>query len=110
MSPLQIGSRAIGADGRCFVIAEAGINHNGDPARAHRMLDLAAEAGADAIKFQTFKASNVVTETAPKANYQLAATGAAESQLDMLAKCELSADIYAELQAHATSTATASPI
>ena len=102
MSPLQIGSRAIGAAGRWFVLAEAGINYNGDPARAHRMLDLAAEAGADAIKFQTFKASNVVTETAPKANYQLAATGAAESQLDMLAKCELSAAIYAELQAHAT--------
>ncbi|MBI5202075.1 MAG: N-acetylneuraminate synthase [Elusimicrobia bacterium] len=72
-----------------FLIAEAGVNHNGDPRLAVRLVDAAADAGADAVKFQTFKAENLAIESAPKAKYQLA--GAPEgSQLAMLRKLELS--------------------
>ena len=60
---------------RCFIIAEAGVNHNGDLSLARRLIDAAADAGVDAVKFQTFKAERLVTEAAPKADYQTAATG-----------------------------------
>ena len=92
-----IGARRIG-DGRCFVIAEAGVNHNGDVALARRLIDAAAEAGADAVKFQTFKAECVASATAPKAAYQTATTGGAESQLDMIRRLELSADQFRALK------------
>ena len=98
---LKIGSRAIG-DGRpCFIIAEAGVNHNGDAARAKRMIDAAREAGADAVKFQAFRAASIVTRRAPKAAYQQAAGGDAESQFAMLEKLELSAEDFKELFDHA---------
>ena len=74
------------------IIAEAGVNHNGDADMAHRLIDVAAEAGADVVKFQTFKAALLATATAPKAAYQNATTGAAESQLAMLERLELPAD------------------
>jgi N-acetylneuraminate synthase len=72
-----------------FIIAEAGVNHNGNLDRAIQMIDVAAEAGADAIKFQTFKAENLVTAAAPKAAYQKAKTDPREGQLDMLQALEL---------------------
>ena len=59
---------------RIFFIAEAGVNHNGSMKNVLKMVDIASESGADAIKFQTFKASNLVTENAQKANYQLKTT------------------------------------
>ena len=96
-----IGARTIGDGHPCFVIAEAGVNHNGDLELARRLIDAAAEAGADAIKFQTFKADRLVTAAAPKADYQKAATGAEESQHAMLRRLELSEAAHAELQAHA---------
>lgn len=74
---------------KTIIIAEAGVNHNGSLQRALDMVDVAAEAGADIIKFQTFKASEVISACAPKAQYQIAATGNSESQLEMALKLEL---------------------
>lgn len=73
-----------------YVIAEAGVNHNGDMHLAKMLVDVAVEAGANAIKFQTFFADNLVTRSAPKAEYQINNTNAFESQYDMLKKLELS--------------------
>lgn len=74
---------------RCFIIAEAGVNHNGDIDIAKQLIDAAYDAGADAVKFQTFKADNLVTKNAPKANYQKETTGSG-SQFGMLKNLELS--------------------
>ena len=72
------------------VIAEAGVNHNGDMGLAVRLVEAAAAAGVDTVKFQTFKAESLVAQEAPKADYQKQTTNSAESQLDMLRKLELS--------------------
>jgi len=84
-----------------FVIAEAGVNHNGDPALARRLVEVAADCGADAVKFQTFSASRIVSDQAPKAAYQVETTGASESQFEMLKRLELSESLHLELAAHA---------
>ena len=80
-----------------YIIAEIGVNHNGSLELAKRMIDEAARAGADAAKFQSFKASNLVSKHAPKADYQLATTERDESQLQMLKKLELSEADFVEL-------------
>lgn len=77
-----------------FIIAEAGVNHNGDEDMALKLVDAAVSAGADAIKFQTFKAENLVTRNAPKAHYQKKSTNATESQLEMLKRLELSHEAH----------------
>ncbi|MBN1405323.1 MAG: N-acetylneuraminate synthase [Candidatus Omnitrophica bacterium] len=74
---------------RIFIIAEAGVNHNGNLNIAKKMVDAAKKAGADAVKFQSFKAENLAKESAKKAQYQQRTTPANESQLDMLKKLEL---------------------
>jgi len=79
---------------RVYIIAEAGVNHNGDVAIAHQLIDAAFEAGADAVKFQAFKAHALVNESAPKAQYQQDTTGASESQFAMLKKLELAEDDF----------------
>lgn len=85
---------------RITVIAEAGVNHNGDPALAMRLVDVAADAGADCVKFQTFRPDELASETAPKAQYQAAATGAAESQLQMLRRLALPDAAWAAIARH----------
>ncbi len=82
---------------RVYIIAEAGINHNGSVAIAKRMIDVAVDAGADAVKFQTFHAEKVVSRHAPKAEYQKRTTGAEESQLEMAKKLELSQGDFRDL-------------
>jgi N,N'-diacetyllegionaminate synthase len=83
-----------------LVIAEAGVNHNGDMGLARRLIDVAAEAGADLVKFQTFVADRLATSDARKATYQISATGEAESQLAMLRRLELSEADHVDLIAH----------
>jgi len=90
--PVGIGDRKVGPGRPCFIIAEAGVNHDGDVDVALRLVDAAAEAGADAVKFQTFLADRLVTKRTPKAEYQLRTTEAAESQYDMLRRLELGKD------------------
>ena len=80
-----------------FIIAEAGVNHNGSLDMARKLIDVASEAGADAVKFQTFKAQNLVSKSAPKAEYQFSTTAAEESQFDMIRKLELDADAHRQL-------------
>lgn len=80
-----------------FIIAEAGVNHNGDISLAKRLIDVAAEAGADAVKFQTFKTENLVSKQAQKADYQKETTDSNESQYEMIKKLELDVQTHHEL-------------
>jgi N,N'-diacetyllegionaminate synthase len=98
---IRVAGREIGAAAPCFVIAEAGVNHNGDIALAHLLIDAAAEAGADAIKFQTFDAASLASPRAAKADYQKHTSGPEESQLEMLRALELPRVGYPSLIAHA---------
>ncbi|OGW48737.1 MAG: N-acetylneuraminate synthase [Nitrospirae bacterium RBG_19FT_COMBO_42_15] len=82
---------------RTFIIAEAGVNHNGNMDTAIKLIDMAKKAGADAIKFQTFKSERLVTRSTPKAKYQKANTGSGESQLEMLKRLELTSDNFKRL-------------
>lgn len=83
-----------------YIIAEAGVNHNGDIEIAKKMIDVASEAGVDCIKFQTFKADKLVVKNAPTAEYQMQSTGT-NSQFDMLKKLELSFDSFRSLKEYA---------
>lgn len=74
---------------KVYIIAEAGVNHNGSLELALKLADKAKEIGADCVKYQTFKAEQIVTATSPKAQYQLKVTDANESQFEMLKKLEL---------------------
>ncbi len=85
---------------RILIIAEAGVNHNGDLDLAKKLIDIASEAGADLVKFQTFNANRLVTSTAKKAAYQTQATDSRESQHEMLSRLELTPSMHMELIAH----------
>ena len=82
---------------RTLIIAEAGVNHNGDIGLAKKLIAAAAAAGADLVKFQTFTAQNLVSASAPKAEYQKKTTESSESQLEMIQKLELSRQDHAVL-------------
>nr|WP_289709829.1 N-acetylneuraminate synthase [Actinobacillus suis] len=88
---------------KVFIVAEIGCNHNGDPALAKKMVDVAKECGVDAVKFQTFKADKLISKYAPKAEYQKVTTGTADSQLEMTRKLELPYDEFVKLEAYARS-------
>ncbi len=83
-----------------LIIAEAGVNHNGDIALAKKLIDAAADAGVDLVKFQTFSADRLATREAKKADYQSVTTGSAETQHQMLSRLELSANMHHELIAY----------
>ncbi len=80
-----------------FIIAEAGVNHNGSIELAYKLIDVASASGANAVKFQTFKAENLVTINAQKAEYQKQATNQSESQFNMLKKLELDTNAHRRL-------------
>jgi len=83
-----------------FIIAEAGVNHNGSVDLAKKLIDAASVSGADAVKFQTFKAENLVVKNTQKADYQRQTTDASESQFDMIKKLELDVETHKELIAY----------
>lgn len=97
VSVFKLANRQIGPNHPCMVIAEAGVNHNGSIDLALRLIDAAIAAGADAVKFQTFKADAIISTRAQKARYQQKTTGEADSQLDMVRKLELSYDQFRTL-------------
>lgn len=100
MRGIEIAGRQVGPGNPCFIIAEAGVNHNGSVEMATQLVDVAARVGASAVKFQTFKAECIVTPGAPKAGYQLETTGFSESQYEMLRRLELSPDAHRILISH----------
>lgn len=100
MKEVNIAGQKIGPGNPCFIIAEAGVNHNGDKELAKMLVDVAVDSGADAIKFQTFNVNRLLSPTAPKAQYQLETTDTSESQFEMLRALELSSEGHRELSAY----------
>lgn len=99
MTAFQIGDRTIGSGAPCFVIAEIGVNHNGDEALARALIDAARQAGADAVKFQTFAADRLAVRATPTAAYQRANSGETD-QHAMLKRLELDAAAHRRLLDH----------
>ena len=97
---IKIGNKVISNKAPVFIIAEAGVNHNGKLDLALKLVDAAVYAGADAVKFQTFKAEQVVTGTGKMAEYQKRNTGRTESQVNMLRKLEFDESWYQQVMAY----------
>jgi N-acetylneuraminate synthase/N,N'-diacetyllegionaminate synthase len=98
---IQIGNRKIGEDHPVFFIAEAGVNHNGDVDLGKELVAVAKEAGADAVKVQTFRTENIIIPSAPKSSYHIETTGAGQSWFDLLKSQELSKKDHEILIEHA---------
>jgi len=96
-APFSLGNRSLGQGYPCFLIAEAGVNHNGNPEMAISLVDAAAKAGVCSVKFQTFHAERMCSPTAPKARYQKASGLPSESQLEMIRRLELSEETHRAL-------------
>ncbi len=104
---IEIDGRKIGEGFPVFIIAEAGINHNGDLKMAKQMIDEAAVAGVDCVKFQSFKADLYISRNAPRASYQNAASENTATQLDLLKDVELKREFHRELIDHCASRGVA---
>ena len=100
VSRMNVAGRVIGGGAPVFIVAEAGVNHNGDFELARRLVDAAADVAADAVKFQTFRTGTLVSRVAPKAAYQRETTGGGEGQDEMLRRLELGAEEHARLVEH----------
>lgn len=100
MHKIKIGDKIVGEGEPVFIIAEAGVNHNGDIEIAKKLIDVAKDAGADAVKFQTFKAENLNTKTAPKSTYHIETTGVEQSWYDLLKSQELDRHAHEILLEH----------
>lgn len=103
MNDIRISNKIVGVGEPVFIVAEGGVNHNGQLELAQQLIEVAAEAGADAVKFQTFDPSTLVTKSALKAKYQDAAIGQTESQYDMLERLMLKREYHPELKNYAES-------
>jgi N-acetylneuraminate synthase len=95
---IKISNRIIGEEHPAFIVAEIGVNHNGDPAIAERLIRAAADAGVDAVKFQTFKAEDLVAKDTSKDRYMKAETGSSETMYEMFKRLELPQDSYKSLK------------
>jgi len=100
IKPFQIAGRSIGPDDPPYCIAEVGINHNGNLALAMRMIEVAKEAGADAVKFQTFKAEEFCGDPEQNFTYQSQGQSVTESMLEMFRRYEFPAEHWLEIKAH----------
>lgn len=96
---IKIQDKVVGDGHHLFFIAEAGVNHNGSIELGKKLIDIAADSGADAVKFQTFKTENIITKTAPKSSYHIKTTGNDKTQswFDLLKTQEMSNDMHIEL-------------
>jgi N,N'-diacetyllegionaminate synthase len=101
MRSMRIGTREVGPGKPVYIIAEAGVNHNGDIVLAKRLIDVAKDAGADAVKFQTFQADELATNDAPMAAYQERNTGISQTQYEMLRGLTLTDAEFTELAVYA---------
>jgi len=99
MPEIHINGRRIASDAPCYIIAEIGVNHNGSVDLAHQMIDAAVATGVNAVKFQTFRAEDLVLPSAEKAAYQTETTGGG-TQLDMLRRLELGDEVFWQLRQH----------
>ena len=103
MEKIRIGDTLIGNGEPCFITAEAGVNHTGDINLAKKLIDAAKEAGADAVKFQTWKTENIILRDVEMAEYQKENIKSEESQYEMLKKLELPYEWHFELKEYAES-------
>ncbi|MBR5116392.1 MAG: N-acetylneuraminate synthase family protein, partial [Lachnospiraceae bacterium] len=97
---IQIQERRISKDDPVFIIGEAGVNHNGDPDLAAKLVDVACEAGVDAVKFQMFKTEDLILHNVEKAPYQKEVTDTKQTQFEMLKKLELEKETFSKLKSY----------